>query len=400
MERRLGHDFSAVRVHTDARAADSAAAVASLAYTVGDHVVLGRAARVGDQGLRVMAHELIHTIQQDGRSSAEGPLTVSSPSDPGEMEAEHLTQIAMSQTPETGRQVTSILPRSMVQRACGAPQIGSVAGCAERGGDLADFGSSSEDLFLFVRDCDDLAAGEDARLAGYAARIGPDDGVSIDGFASEEGPAQFNLDLACARAHALADGLSSAGAAPRSLELYSHGATPGDRTTHRSAVITVTPAPQIPLPVPTPAPIPAANPPPPAKTHTFNITTDGCNDKPYVHSAVVSAARQAFNAVETGGCVKSESLKEAILSEFDGLNIDCEQGDSDDPCGRASRYFTQTVNIYPKALDASRCGPLAPTILHEVVHLTEWGLFGHGELASACEKACFGYGSGDAAKCK
>jgi hypothetical protein len=144
---------------------------------------------------------------------------------------------------------------------------------------------------------------------------------------------------------------------------------------------------------------PASSAAAPAKTYPFSITTDGCHDSPYVRATVVAAARDAFNKVLTSNCVQSESLKDEILSEFDGLNIDCEQGDEDDPCGMASRYFTQTVNIYPKALDASKCGPLKSTILHEVVHLTEWRLFGHGELADACEKSCFGYGSGDASKC-
>src|SRR5258708_36455630 len=39
MEPRFGHDFSQVRVHTDARAAESARAVNALAYTVGRDVV-------------------------------------------------------------------------------------------------------------------------------------------------------------------------------------------------------------------------------------------------------------------------------------------------------------------------------------------------------------------------
>src|SRR6476646_10723982 len=38
-EPRFGHDFSKVRVHTDARAAQSAMAVDASAYTVGQHVV-------------------------------------------------------------------------------------------------------------------------------------------------------------------------------------------------------------------------------------------------------------------------------------------------------------------------------------------------------------------------
>lgn len=41
MEPRLAHDFSRVRVHTDARAAESARAVGAPAYTVGRDIVFG-----------------------------------------------------------------------------------------------------------------------------------------------------------------------------------------------------------------------------------------------------------------------------------------------------------------------------------------------------------------------
>jgi hypothetical protein len=156
-----------------------------------------------------------------------------------------------------------------VQRACGAAEIGSVAGCATRAGDIADFGSSSEDVFSFVRNCDDLATGEKGRLTDYAARIGADDEVTVDGFASEEGAANFNLDLSCARARTAADVLYAAGAVPSAMRLYAHGATAGDRPMHRSVVITVSPVPESrppatpPTPV-TPPPSPAVVKSPPA----------------------------------------------------------------------------------------------------------------------------------------
>src|SRR5215217_7887171 len=41
MEPRFGHDFSQVRVHTDAKAVESARAVNALAYTVGPTIVFG-----------------------------------------------------------------------------------------------------------------------------------------------------------------------------------------------------------------------------------------------------------------------------------------------------------------------------------------------------------------------
>jgi Domain of unknown function (DUF4157) len=77
MEPRFGRDFSQVRVHTDARAAESARAVNALAYTVGRDVVFGKGAYAlaTSEGRRLMAHELAHTIQQERES--ESPTTQS-----------------------------------------------------------------------------------------------------------------------------------------------------------------------------------------------------------------------------------------------------------------------------------------------------------------------------------
>ncbi len=64
--------------------------------------------------------------------------------------------------------------------------------------------------------------------------------LHIDGFASEEGPAGYNEELSCARARALASALITAGLAGSQISaLYKHGATPGDRAYHRSAVVTL-----------------------------------------------------------------------------------------------------------------------------------------------------------------
>jgi Domain of unknown function (DUF4157)/L,D-transpeptidase catalytic domain len=67
MEPRFGHDFSQVRVHTDARAAESARAVNALAYTVGRNVGFGTGQYTPgtSEGKRLLAHELTHVVQQD-----------------------------------------------------------------------------------------------------------------------------------------------------------------------------------------------------------------------------------------------------------------------------------------------------------------------------------------------
>lgn len=93
MEARLGHDFSDVRIHDDAAAADSAKAVNAHAYTVGSNVVFQRDVYDpgSQQGRTTLAHELTHVIQQrsgpvDG-TSAPGGIKVSDPSDRFEREA-------------------------------------------------------------------------------------------------------------------------------------------------------------------------------------------------------------------------------------------------------------------------------------------------------------------------
>jgi hypothetical protein len=74
MEPRFGRDFSNVRVHTDAKAAESAQAVDALAYTVGQHIVfdLGLYNTSSANGRRLVAHELAHTIQQSHQVSKQG----------------------------------------------------------------------------------------------------------------------------------------------------------------------------------------------------------------------------------------------------------------------------------------------------------------------------------------
>ena len=69
MEPRFGHDFSRVRVHTNEQAAESASAINALAYTAGRDVVFGvkQYAPTTAQGQRLLAHELVHVMQQDGQ---------------------------------------------------------------------------------------------------------------------------------------------------------------------------------------------------------------------------------------------------------------------------------------------------------------------------------------------
>ena len=65
-EPRFGHDFGQVRVHTDARAAETTRAVNARAFTVGRDIVFGSGqyAPATGSGKRLLAHELTHVVQQ------------------------------------------------------------------------------------------------------------------------------------------------------------------------------------------------------------------------------------------------------------------------------------------------------------------------------------------------
>jgi hypothetical protein len=103
MEQRFGADFGGVRLHTDSAAADSAAAVDAHAYTVGQHVVFGHGQYQpqSDAGRHLLAHELAHTVQQQGLQRA----GVSALPDQGpeyrrlEAEADHLADTALRGKP-------------------------------------------------------------------------------------------------------------------------------------------------------------------------------------------------------------------------------------------------------------------------------------------------------------
>ncbi len=66
MEQRFGCDFSRVRVHSGGLAEQSAHELRARAYTVGQNIVFGASefAPATSAGRRLLAHELVHTLQQ------------------------------------------------------------------------------------------------------------------------------------------------------------------------------------------------------------------------------------------------------------------------------------------------------------------------------------------------
>lgn len=91
MEPGFGYDFSQVRVHTNAQAAESSRAVNALAYTAGEHVVFAadQYAPGTSAGTSLLAHELTHVVQQSN-----GPVALQRQPDDRELLSRDLKEIS------------------------------------------------------------------------------------------------------------------------------------------------------------------------------------------------------------------------------------------------------------------------------------------------------------------
>jgi len=114
-EPRFGHDFSRVRVHADARAAQSATAVNAHAYTLGNQVAfgVGEYSPSTERGRHLLAHELAHVVQQSESNTAVTNIHVGSAGDAAEKEADRFAEKVMG--PESHRAPTKRFP-AMLRR--------------------------------------------------------------------------------------------------------------------------------------------------------------------------------------------------------------------------------------------------------------------------------------------
>lgn len=124
-EPRFAHDFGQVRIHADARAHASAAAVDARAYTVGEDIVLGQGADHSSvAGDRLMAHELAHVVQQDGAVPARGNIALSQDA-AAEREADSAADRVSGPSGAGGTPALSRAPATRLQRQpSGGPDDG------------------------------------------------------------------------------------------------------------------------------------------------------------------------------------------------------------------------------------------------------------------------------------
>jgi hypothetical protein len=99
LEQNLQQDLGSVRVHAGPASAKAAESLGARAYTLGNRIHLGaEASRLsGDERDHLLAHEAVHTVQQGLQSVApQGKLSVSSPHDSAEVEADHIARSVLS----------------------------------------------------------------------------------------------------------------------------------------------------------------------------------------------------------------------------------------------------------------------------------------------------------------
>ena len=93
----LGVDLGDVRVHTGSESAAAAQSMSARAFAVGNDVHFGRGEFAPDTraGQQLLAHEVVHTVQQRGAGpapAAQHKLEVSTPGDAAEVEADALAE--------------------------------------------------------------------------------------------------------------------------------------------------------------------------------------------------------------------------------------------------------------------------------------------------------------------
>jgi hypothetical protein len=133
MEPRFGHDFGKVRIHTDARASQSAQAVNALAYTVGPQIVFGAGQYQpgAPSGQRLLAHELTHVVQQGAQMSIPSALRIGPEHDVGEDEAEHAAAMSLSSYPVGLRANAAIAPAPLRRSAIYTGRILNEGSCGD-----------------------------------------------------------------------------------------------------------------------------------------------------------------------------------------------------------------------------------------------------------------------------
>ena len=214
-EQRFGHDFSNVRVHSDARADKLTESLNARAFAYGQHIVMrtGEYKPETSAGRYLLAHELTHTIQQGASPSIVGTDTSAVGASIQQPYPVHHT-IA----PELQRLCSDLAVPPPMSCEVGTDSPGS-------SGTSVQFAVGSSVLTGTAQTTIQAVAA--AWHAGGGAGV-----LRIDGFASIEGREKHNCPLSCDRANSVAaelaapsDGSPGIPDPLRNLEIIAQGET-------------------------------------------------------------------------------------------------------------------------------------------------------------------------------
>jgi outer membrane protein OmpA-like peptidoglycan-associated protein len=219
-EPRLGYDFSGVRIHTNQQAAESAHEVRALAYTTGRDIVFGSGqfAPESASGQRLIAHELVHVVQQNDIKKATGLHRFNKNTLDGENESVALRQSDTKARHDTSIQRMGDLHDRPPGLSCPLPNTSS--------------GTVITNV-LFGLNSNALTPGGISDVSSFIARWNATSTrpqVRVDGFASVDGPQAFNWTLSCNRAEAVMHELThptggNPGIPSGSIDKFAQGAT-------------------------------------------------------------------------------------------------------------------------------------------------------------------------------
>ncbi len=173
MGARFGHDFSKVRIHTDATAAERTNSMSAVAFTTGEDISFasGRYAPRSSDGMRLLAHELAHVVQQSSSAKTTARGQAGDAVLEGEAEkAEHLVD----------RSDASALPKSKGPKAIQLKVIPEHVSCHTTGLTHPDL--TGDEAVSIIRDADAAAItmAKRAEETLDANRLHVEDGDPVD----------------------------------------------------------------------------------------------------------------------------------------------------------------------------------------------------------------------------
>ena len=157
MEERFGHDFGRVRIHAGPDAAEAAGALEARAFTRGQHLFFAAGAfrPASPTGLRLLAHELAHAVQQGNADpsglSPASPLTT--PGDAAERQASAVARAATAGRAVDPGALSSPAPAvpGLVARQTAAAEVADQADADEGARDEEETAETVEELLRAIR---------------------------------------------------------------------------------------------------------------------------------------------------------------------------------------------------------------------------------------------------------